>query len=144
MKTKQLSSASKNLEQLTKKELIKLVVKVRPKADAYDRVCESLGIKNNILSEVDRLKNGDKKFNVNSCVKLKITEKGLKRWKDHYNDFPKNLKIKPITIQELRNKQDNDGYISLQLWEVMEIFGEDLQVHDYFDTTITISGKDLK
>jgi hypothetical protein len=41
----------RTLKQLTKKELIKLIIKIRPKADAYNRVCEELGIENNILME---------------------------------------------------------------------------------------------
>jgi len=46
----------KTLEQLTKKELIALVIQIRPKADAYERVCEKLGIENNILEEFERIK----------------------------------------------------------------------------------------
>jgi len=39
----------KTLEQLTKKQLIKLITEIRPKADAYDRVCQELGIENNVI-----------------------------------------------------------------------------------------------
>lgn len=45
----------RKLEALTKKELINLIIKIRPKADAYDRVCERLGIENNILSHINKL-----------------------------------------------------------------------------------------
>lgn len=45
----------KTLEKLTKKELIKYITEIRPKADAYDRVCEKLSIKNNILSYIEGL-----------------------------------------------------------------------------------------
>jgi|ERR1035437_1151293 hypothetical protein len=45
-----MKKKSKTMEQLTKKELIEIIRNVRPKADAYDRVCEQLGIKDNILS----------------------------------------------------------------------------------------------
>lgn len=51
----------KTYEQLTKKQLIAFIVKIRPKADAYDRVCEQLGIKNNILSYIEKLKKSKKK-----------------------------------------------------------------------------------
>ena len=47
----------KKLEQLSKKQLIELIVSVRPKAEAYDRVCESLSIKDNLLKEFERIKN---------------------------------------------------------------------------------------
>lgn len=43
------------LERLRKKELIEYIIKIRPKADAYDRVCQQLGIKNNILGFVKGL-----------------------------------------------------------------------------------------
>ena len=43
-------------EQLTKKQLIKFIKTIRPKADAYDRVCQVLGIKKNIIGYVQQLK----------------------------------------------------------------------------------------
>jgi len=46
----------KTLEQLTKKQLIELIVKIRPKSDAYDRVCEELGIENNVIREIKKMK----------------------------------------------------------------------------------------
>lgn len=46
----------KTLEQLTKKQLIELIIKIRPKSDAYDRVCQELGIENNILGEIKKIK----------------------------------------------------------------------------------------
>ena len=45
----------KTLEKLKKKELIELITTIRPKADAYDRVCKELGIENNILDFVKKL-----------------------------------------------------------------------------------------
>jgi len=46
---------SKKLKKLKKKELIKLIVKIRPKADSYDRICKTLGIENNILNYIKNL-----------------------------------------------------------------------------------------
>lgn len=46
----------KTLNQLTKKELIEYIQEIRPKADAYDRVCQQLGIKHNILAYIKKLK----------------------------------------------------------------------------------------
>ena len=48
----------KRLEQLTKKELIELIKTIRPKADAYDRVLQTLGIDKDILEYVERILNG--------------------------------------------------------------------------------------
>lgn len=45
----------KTLEQLTKKELIKLVTEIRPKANDYDRICDELGTKNNVIRELRKL-----------------------------------------------------------------------------------------
>lgn len=45
----------KKLERLKKAELIILITEIRPKADAYDRVCEQLGIENNILGFIKNL-----------------------------------------------------------------------------------------
>jgi hypothetical protein len=47
----------KSLDNLTKKELIHLITKIRPKADAYDRICKELQIENNVLAEIKKLKN---------------------------------------------------------------------------------------
>ncbi len=54
----------RNYEQLTKKELIAFIVKIRPKADAYDRVCEHLGIRRGIISLLNHIqeKNGYPKY----------------------------------------------------------------------------------
>ena len=46
----------KTLEECTKKELIEYIQSIRPKADAYDRVCKSLGIEDNILGYINNKK----------------------------------------------------------------------------------------
>jgi hypothetical protein len=43
-------------ESCTKKELIALIKSIRPYADAYHRVCQSLGIEKDILGYVRKLK----------------------------------------------------------------------------------------
>ena len=53
----------KKLEKMKKKELIEYITRIRPKADAYDRVCKQLGIENNILGFVKNLTIPD----VNHC-----------------------------------------------------------------------------
>lgn len=50
----------KTLEQCTKNELIKYIQSIRPKADAYDRVCKQLGIENNVLGYIKQ----PKKFSI--------------------------------------------------------------------------------
>ena len=46
----------KTYEQMKKKELIAFIKELRAKADAYDRVCQTLGIQRDILGYVKRLK----------------------------------------------------------------------------------------
>lgn len=45
----------KKLEKLKKKELIEYIYQIRPKADAYDRICKQLNIKNNVLNHIENL-----------------------------------------------------------------------------------------
>jgi hypothetical protein len=52
----------KTLERLRKKELINLITEIRPKANAYDKVCKQLGIENNILGYVEKLKKSSEEF----------------------------------------------------------------------------------
>ena len=49
----------KKLKKLKKKELIKYIHEIRPRADAYDRVCDRLGIESNILKYIDNLPSPD-------------------------------------------------------------------------------------
>ena len=41
---------------MTKKQLEHYIAEIRPKADAYDRICEELGIENNILEYIQSIK----------------------------------------------------------------------------------------
>jgi hypothetical protein len=41
---------------LTKKELIELIIQIRPKADAYEYVCNSLGISDNIIGYIKAIR----------------------------------------------------------------------------------------
>jgi hypothetical protein len=45
----------KKYEKATKKELIDFIQTIRPKSDCYDRICQSLGITNNILGHIKQL-----------------------------------------------------------------------------------------
>lgn len=86
-------------------------------------------------------------FNINHNVKLKITEKGFKHWQEYYNKCRTSDNIKKIipytTIEELKNSRDINGYSTMQLHTVMEIFGEDIHEH-FFETNIKIAERDLK
>lgn len=63
-----MSKKSKTLEELSKKQLIKIIEEIRPHATAYEGVCQNLGINGNILGYIGDLKK-----------KLKATQNHLKQ-----------------------------------------------------------------
>lgn len=59
-----------------------------------------------------------KKLNWNKTVKVKLTERGLQAYRDHY------AWMKDKLGEEVRDpKVDEDGYSRFQLWSFMRIFG---------------------
>jgi hypothetical protein len=86
-----------------------------------------------------------KSFNINSTVKVKLTEYGKRLHKDFYEDFwgsQGKLDKFPYTPPET----DPDGYCEFPLWDLMEGFGDycGLGRELPFDTVILIDEKDLK
>lgn len=66
-------------------------------------------------------------FNINDCVKVKLTEKGKYIYYHQFDDM--NVDIlkrggKPLNPIEL--KYDDEGYVEFQMWHLMEIFGKHL------------------
>ena len=72
-----------------------------------------------------------KVFNTNSYVKIKLNPFGIEI-----------MKRKGIEIP----KQDEDGYCQMQMWQVMNIFGEYMTVYldPPFKQEILIDDKDLE
>jgi len=86
-----------------------------------------------------------KSFNINSTVKVKLTEYGKRLHKDSYEYFWSNqgkLEKFPYTPP----KEDENGYCEFQLWSLMEEFGEYCGMcrEIPFETVILIDEKDLK
>lgn len=50
-----MNKLPKTYEQMTKRELIAFIATIRPKADAYDSVRQTLGIRNNLLGYAEQL-----------------------------------------------------------------------------------------
>ncbi len=77
-----------------------------------------------------------RKFNINSNVKVKLTDKGRQLFHSNklYEKFPF-----PRTLIE------DDGYSTWQLWDLMSEFGEHiwLGADNCFSTIILIDDKDL-
>lgn len=64
------------------------------------------------------------KFNINHSVKVKVTEYGYQVWLNHINRFCEfSPQIEKIELEHLHEKEDEDGYVTFQLWVLMETFG---------------------
>jgi hypothetical protein len=86
-----------------------------------------------------------KQFNINSTVKVRLTDYGKelhkKQWEDFWSSFGKLDKnpYKPL-------ETDADGYCEFQMWDLMEKFGSHCGVlkEVAFETVILIDEGDLK
>ncbi len=68
-----------------------------------------------------------KEFSLNDNVKIKLTETGIKILNDTYDAALKEFEDKPSVLQSIvtsRPKVDENGYVEMQLFEVMAIFGK--------------------
>lgn len=54
-------------------------------------------------------------FNANDCVRVKLTDKGIKLLADHYGG--------EIPEWFVKNYMFPDGWYQFQLWDLMNIFG---------------------
>ncbi len=85
-----------------------------------------------------------KKFNINDDLFVKLTDYGYDIWLK-YKYF--NYKGITTTIEKLKEKEDEDGYVRFQAWCFMEIFGTRMgmgfeQIIE--NNIILLSEKDLK
>lgn len=80
-----------------------------------------------------------KTLNVNNYVRIKLTKFGFEKLKKNHEDLRKRY---PTIIGEYTPpKVDEDGFCEMQLWEVMNTFGEDLfngSINLPFETNIQI------
>ena len=53
-----------------------------------------------------------RKFNINDTIKVLLYEEGEKMYLEYYAPFMKVV------------KKDSKGYVAMQMWEFMKIFGE--------------------
>lgn len=71
------------------------------------------------------------KINLNSHVKVKLTDSNMVKWLENQNQcssfYPK---VKKVTLEELISKKDIEGYHMFQLHKYMEIFGEGISISD--------------
>jgi len=84
---------------MLKRNLIKLLREIRPKADAYDRVCQQLGIDKDILGYIENLQR-------------KHSSKSICLHKDEESKIVKRGKLLASTEvkQQIANHIDQQGY----------------------------------
>jgi hypothetical protein len=85
-------------------------------------------------------------FNINDCVRVKLTESGLKTWEERFNKYqPKN---DPYTFEKhLESKTDTEGYVSFQLHDLMSIFGPQMYIgneNSFINNQILFDKEDFK
>ena len=73
------------------------------------------------------------KINLNDIIKVKLTDHGTEVWIDYYKNLIKDDSIadKRPYIRNRWPDPDDDGYVSIQLWKFMQIFGEHLAMMDF-------------
>ena len=79
------------------------------------------------------------KININDSVKIKITSLGRKIIEAEAQEV---RKMAPdYDSSYIYNSQDDDGYVLMQLWRVMQLFGGKMGLHQRplpIETTIII------
>ena len=64
-----------------------------------------------------------KTLNINHNVRIKLTKFGFEKLKKNHEDLRKKF---PTVRKFTPPKVDEDGFCEMELWEVMNTFGEDL------------------
>ena len=65
-----------------------------------------------------------KTFNINECIKVKLSQKGKLIYLEHQIEIQKRFNRDGIKIDvPLSIEVDSEGFSSFQLWKFMEIFG---------------------
>ena len=59
-------------------------------------------------------------FNINDCIKVKLTDYGYKLHVSHYRKYFTDAHLQQYCLPF----RDKEGYTKYQLWEFMNIFGE--------------------
>lgn len=65
--------------------------------------------------------------NLNNYIKVKLTEDGLRAWKEHDDFYLREsdlLEEHSRPIEHYQNQVDQDGYVSFQIHHFMHVFGD--------------------
>ena len=64
-----------------------------------------------------------KTLNINSIVRIKLTSCGIAKLRAKHEEL---CSLNPYLGNFIPPKTDKDGYCEMQLWKIMNTFGEDL------------------
>ena len=79
-----------------------------------------------------------KALNINSELRIKLTPYGIEKIKKQYGEFYFERSIQPSA--------DENGFYAIQLWRIMNTFGEDMYINNMnlpFETNIEIDDAKL-
>ena len=63
-------------------------------------------------------------FNLNALCKVQLNDFGKKVWKSQIEWMEEDVKKNnPLIVEEIRNKVDENGFIEIELWKFMYLFG---------------------
>lgn len=72
------------------------------------------------VNRTTKPENGLRKLNLNTIIKVKLTEKGIDIYFHQYDD----LIDKGIELTRMYPSIDDDGFTSFQLWIFMNLYGQ--------------------
>lgn len=79
-------------------------------------------------------------FNVNDSILIKLKERGYEMLVEDHNQYISKISnYKPISIEDIKAKENEDGLYVISMWECMNLFGSQMfngQNHLPFETTI--------
>lgn len=84
----------------------------------------------------------DVKVNINMNVKVKLSNKGIDILRKRHDDLNEHIELRGGKgFGEFKLDQDEDGYTTFQMWNLMNIFGEymSMGLEIPFDTDIIVT-----
>ena len=84
-----------------------------------------------------------KSFNLNSNIKVKLTEIGRQTIVDHYASCNSGTSRAELERMFLTDKTDADGYTELHAWALMDYFGHLAPAQFYGNTRIPLNSNIL-
>ena len=83
-------------------------------------------------------------FNINDKILVKLKYEGFKYFLADFNKYlPDDFKV---SMEELKEIQDEDGYIEFQMWEFIRIFGSTISMgsQPIFENTVRFFKNEIK